>query len=540
MKHLAVAAGIVVLTGLTWFEFPGHTWLQQDTQIYAPILEHLRDPSVLRKDILVERPHVSFTLYDEIARALRGATGLSFRDVLEGEQFVTRALGIWGLYLMALALGLSTPAALLVAGIISLGATIGGPAVLSFELEPDPRGFAVPLLLLAVGLVARGRDVWAGIAASAAFLIHPPTGYPFWGVYFCVAVWRRRLSGLIPLAIACVTLAIAARFQEGASEAQVFFSRLTPLIESLQRMRAPYSWISEWWRSWLPHYLILYSASVLAYLRLRRRAPAVLRFLLVGLPLIGILSVPASWLLLEKMKWALLPQWQPMRALLFVTVIAQFGAAASGIFAVQSRRYAEAGAWFVLAYLVPVNSNLVWMPSWNRALTVAVLAGAACLAAWTEARKFRWAPLALGGVAVAAFFLVPAGGAVSTHPHLHRPELAQLSAWARTHTPRDAVFLFPGAGKHLQPGIFRAEAERAVYVDWKGGGQVNYLTELGEQWWSRWQAVMARPFHPDDLPEYRALGIDYIVLSPGQRLAGRTPAFENSGYLAYALDSGSG
>jgi hypothetical protein len=140
MKNVAVAAGILALTALTWFEFPGHTWLQQDTQIYVPILEHLRDPAVLRRDMLVERPHVSFTMYDEAARGLARVTGLGFREVLEGEQISTRALGIWGLYLMAAALGLSAPASLLVAGILSLGATIAGPAVLSFEIEPDPRG----------------------------------------------------------------------------------------------------------------------------------------------------------------------------------------------------------------------------------------------------------------------------------------------------------------------------------------------------------------------------------------------------------------
>src|SRR5580692_7674778 len=130
MKRLAVAAGVLILTALTWFEFPGHTWLQQDTQIYVPILEHLRHPAVLSRDILVARPHVSFTLYDEVARSLARVTGLGFREVLEGVQFVTRALGIWGVYLMATALGLSAPASLLVTGAISLGASIAGPAVL--------------------------------------------------------------------------------------------------------------------------------------------------------------------------------------------------------------------------------------------------------------------------------------------------------------------------------------------------------------------------------------------------------------------------
>jgi hypothetical protein len=531
MKSLAVAAGIVLLTALTWFEFPGHTWLQQDTQIYAPILEHLRDPAVLRRDILVESPQVSFTLYDEIARGLRAVTGLGFREVLEGQQIVTRALGIWGLYLMATALGLSAPLSLLVAGIISLGATIGGPAVLSFEIEPDPRGLAVPLLFLAIGLIAHGWDLAAGLIAAAALLVHPPTVYPFWAVYLCLTLWRHRLTALVPLFCALIVLWIAARHQEGITGVQVLFSRLPPAIENLQRMRAPYSWISEWWRDWLPHYLVLCAVSVLACVRLGRRVARDLRVFLLGLPLVGMLSVPASWVLLERVKWALLPQFQPMRALLFVTVIAQFSAAAAGILAAQSRRYLEAVAWLALAYLIPVNANVLWMLSWRRALLVVLLAGAACMAA----REFRWNVWAMVGVSIAAFFLLPTLGAVPTYPRLHTPELAQLSAWAHAATSRDAVFLFADAGKHLEPGIFRSEAERAIYADWKGGGQVNYIAGLALEWWSRWQTVLARPYNPNAGIDYRALGIDYVVLSPQHRLAGRTPAFENSRYIAYAL-----
>ena len=269
MRNLAVAAAVVALTALTWFVFPGHTWLQQDTQIYVPILEHLRDPAVLRRDMLVERPHVSFTLYDETARALARVTGAGFRGVLEGEQLVTRALGIWGLYLMATALGLSAPAALLIAGAISLGATIVGPAVLSMELEPDPRGFAVPLLFLAIGLMARGRELSSGVAASVAFLIHPPTVIPFWIVCLWRAIARRRFRAFLPLAAACAVLLTAAHFQEGASEAQLFFARVTPALERLQRLRAPYSWISEWWRDFLWQYGVLWALSLAAWLRIR-------------------------------------------------------------------------------------------------------------------------------------------------------------------------------------------------------------------------------------------------------------------------------
>ncbi|MGA3039573.1 MAG: DUF6798 domain-containing protein [Bryobacteraceae bacterium] len=548
MKNAALAAGILAIAALTWIQFPGHTWLQQDTQIYVPILEHLRDPAVLGRDILVERPHVSFTLYDETARGLARVTGLGFRDVLEGLQIVTRALGIWGLYLMAAALGLSGPAALLVAGIVSLGASIAGPAVLSVELEPDPRGFAVPLLFLAIGLAAHRRDLAAGIAGSAAFLMHPPTVIPFWGVYLVLALARcrdesrhgthmcvRQTMAFVPLVAACIVLAVAARFQEGAGEAQLFFSRIAPSIEKLQRMRAPYSWISGWWRDLLPQYFVWYAASLAAYARLRTRAPLDLRFFLIGLPLLGMLSVPVSYVLLEKMKWGLLPQVQPMRALLFVTVVAQFSAVAAGIVAAQARRFPETFAWFALAYLIPLNTSVTPAPSWNRALAATLLAAVASLAAFAEARKFRWSAAALAVVVLAGFFVVPTLGGVSTHPRLHTPELAQLCAWARASTPRDAVFLFADAGKQLQPGIFRSEALRALYVDWKGGGQVNYLMGLGEQWWTRWQQAMAAPFDPRNVARYGGLGIDYIVLSPRNRLPGRAPVFEDAGYLVYAL-----
>jgi len=522
MKPPAVAAAILILTALSWLVFPGHTWLQQDTQIYVPMLEHLRDPAFMERDMLATQPHLAFTLYDEVALSLRRITGSGLREVLAAQQLITRALGIWGLYLMAAALGLSPPASLLAAGIVSLGATIGGPAVLSFELEPDPRGFAVPVIFLAVGLAAHGRHLASGIAGAAAFVIHPPTTLPFWAVFLCLSP---RLVSLAPLAAAGVILTVAAHFQAGVAEPQHFFARLTPALESLQRMRAPYSYISEWWRAWLPHYVVFYVGSLLAYYRIRHRTPRDLRFFLLGLPLIGMLSVPISYLLLEKLHWALLPQGQPMRALLFVTVIAQFSAAAAAIFAAELQRYLEAFAWFALAYFVPVNTNVLWLPDWRRALVVALLAAAACLAA-------RFKP-ALAAVAAVAFFLIPTVGGVTTHPNPHTPELAQLSEWARSATPRDAVFLFPDAGRALYPGVFRAEAQRAVYVDWKSGGQINYFPRFAEQWWSRWQQTMAASFDPRDMERYRALGIDYVIVHPAGRLAARSPAFQNDQYLSY-------
>ena len=182
LPRLAVGTAIFGLALLTFFQFPGHTWLQQDTQIYAPILEHLRrDPSVLDRDLVVEYPHVSFTLYDEVALALRRLTGSDFQHVLGAEQIVCRALGIWGIYLMATAAGLDLWAALTAAAIFSLGAMIAGPQVLTFEYEPTPRALAVPLVLLALGLPWRTVGMARReFVAAAAVLIHAPTTVPFW------------------------------------------------------------------------------------------------------------------------------------------------------------------------------------------------------------------------------------------------------------------------------------------------------------------------------------------------------------------------
>ena len=518
-------AAIVLFALLSFFQFPGHTWLQQDTQIYVPILEHLRDPGVLAKDMLVGRPHVSFTLYDEFALTARRLTGLEFREILEAAQIVTRALGIWGFYLLATAAGLEFGSALLVTGVLSLGAMIAGPQVLIFEFEPTPRAFAVPLLVLATGLAAHRRRLAAGIAGAAAFLIHPPTVYPFWAVYGVLALRRpRRLQAFAPLLGAAVVLAAAAHWQTGETETQTFFARIDPLMERMQRMRTGYAWISTWWAPLLPHYVLLYALTLAGHLRLRAQITPELRFLQLGMPLVGMLSMPLSWLLLEKLKWVLMPQVQPLRALLFVTLFAILTAAAAGCAAVRRGRYAESGAWFAAAYLAAIDTNLLSAPDWRRIGVAALLAAAAAVAV-------RMGRIAAAATALAAFFLIPIAGGVVNYPKLHTPALAELSRWARASTPPDAVFLFPQSGKDLSPGIFRAEALRAIYVDWKGGGQVNYLKELGEQWWARWQQV-AQPMPPGD---YKNLGVDYLVTPRGRSIAGAEQVFVNSQFAVYRL-----
>ena len=521
MRRGALPLLIAGLALLTYCQFPGHTWLQQDSQIYAPILEHQRDPSALRNDILVQHPHVAFTLYDEAALSLRDLSGQSLHAVLAFQQIVTRALGIWGLYLMASALGLSTIPALTVAAICSLGAAITGPAVLTFEYEPTPRAFAVPLLLLAIGLTAHRRYSWAAVAAACAILYHAPTTWPFLALFVPLACWRKQWESLSILAAAVAILAVVSRGQTGQS----LFGTLTPLQEQLQRMRASYNWISLW-PLLLPYqWALVMACAVAAFYRLRRRVPPELGVFTLALPALGILSMPVSWLLLDRWKWILLPQVQPMRALLFTALLMQFLAASAGVTASAMRKWPEAIAWFAAAYLLPLEPDLTHLArDWSIQRT-AVLLALAALCAWT--------PAAALVASLSAFLAIPILGGVVNYPKLHTPELAELSNWARTFTPRDAVFLFPEAGHHLDPGVFRAESLRAVYVDWKGGGQVNYLSEFATEWWFRWQQTM-QGFRATDLPRYQALGIRYVVSLPKDHLP-HAPVFQNAGYAVYDL-----
>src|SRR2546429_6316430 len=148
--RLAICAGIAVLTLLSYFKFPGHTFLGSDTLLYIPMLQHLWDPSSLSNDLIATKPHLSFTLYDEIAIGLRWIAHSSFKTVLIAQQFVFRACEILGVYLLAASFPLARRMAMLVAGLFTLGATIVGPAVLTFEYEPVPRGFAIGLVFLAI------------------------------------------------------------------------------------------------------------------------------------------------------------------------------------------------------------------------------------------------------------------------------------------------------------------------------------------------------------------------------------------------------
>lgn len=525
-QYLAACFLLLLLALLGFFVFPGHTWLQSDTQIYAPMLDRMVDPSLFPNDELALRPHVTWTLYDEIAIGLRRVTGLDLQSVLAGQQIVFRFVGLLGAFLLAQALGLSLPAALCAAGLFGLGAVINGPAVLTLEYEPVPRAFAILLLMGAFGCASQRRWRAAAGLAFLATIYHPTSTAPFWAcaaLYFLLTKERRELW---PLAAACAAsvgvVLLCAVFQHGATERQVWFGGIPPALESIQKFRARYNWIQFWPTPWFRQYPLLLLFTAGAWWRLRDKLSPQARFFTLAVAVFGMLTVPVQYVLLDMGKWILMPQFQPARAVLFITAMAVLLGAAAGWHAATAGRRLEAFGWLVIVFAIPVNGlviELFTQPDEKRLLLAFGLAAATVAAA-----SFPKAALL---VPAAAIFLIPNFAGVQNYPVLHTTPLRELSAWARSGTPKDAVFLFADAGHGLQPGIFRNDAKRSIYVDWKGGGQANLLENFGALWWTRWQAVHQAELPLLPLDEYHRMGVDYLVVHTANQPAGAPAIYRN-------------
>jgi hypothetical protein len=511
--HLLLAAGIVVLTAVTFFRFPGHTILQSDTQIYIPILEHLWDPSVLAKDPMASRPHVVYTIYDEVALVLRKVTGLGFEQVLTAQQFVYRCLAVLGLWLIGRAAGLSPLLAFAAAAIPMLGAIVSGPSVLTVEYEPVPRGFALSFLLLSIGAAATNHWRTASIAASIGFLFHPPTAFFYCGLLLAVSLWQRRYSALLPFVVCGALFLMLVFVPELPPEGQEIFTRIDPALEALQRPRAAYNWVSMWFSKWITQYLILTAFCAVVLWRLWRGTSPVLRVLFAALAAGGLLSIGVSWLMLDYGKWMLGAQFQPGRYLLWVPLTAVALGAVAGVRAASRGSYIEAVLLLFPCFVLPLQPELLALQA-GQAAIAAALAVLITVAA-------RW-PIAAAAAAFVLFFVMP-----PTPLSIHTPELNELSAWARENTPKDAMFLFADAGPGLEPGVFRARALRALYMDWKSGGQINFLRSFAAIWGERWPRL--RRVRP--LNHYRARPIDYLVFRRENAPKGIEPIWQNGRYV---------
>jgi hypothetical protein len=483
---------------------------------------------------MVTRPHVDYTIYDETAEFLTRATGLDLETVFAAQQLLFRALGAAGVLLIALRLGFGFAPAWWIAATVSLGATILGPTVLTVEYEPIPRGFAIALIVLATGLAAHERYLWAGIAASVAFLFHAPATLPFWmAAVVLVALQRRAWALLAPLLPALAILLALAHFQPPGAEGGPLFHRLEPAREAILRARGAYVFVSTWPAWQFLDYAIEAAIVMLAAWRARKTLPAPIGAFLWIAPAFGLLTIPLSWALLDWQHWAFVPIWQPARSALFVTLALQMVAAAAGVRAAMERRWLPALAWLALTFAVIVKHAAAGPPPHLAPLALAPGLALVAMAAAAAPTRYRSAALVLAGLV--PFLAIARSGLVENYQPLPRAAIDSLAAWARAATPQDAVFLFPVARKDVSPGVFRVRAERALYVDWKGGGQVNYLPDFALEWWKRWEETREGRWNVKtaDLRRIAGMGVDYVVVPADRPIPGVQPIFTNERFLAY-------
>jgi hypothetical protein len=531
LPSAGVVCALLLLTGAGFILFPGHTYLYSDTQIYVPIIERLRNPLVLGNDIMATRPF-GFTIYDSVAMALTTYTPLRLEHALELQQFIFRALGTIGVFLIALAMGTRTSGAFFIAAVVSFGAPVMGPSVGTVESEPVPRGFAVASMLLAVGLATTRRFAWAGVMGSVAFLYHPLTAIPFW-VVALIATARKSVRPviLIPLLPAVALLLILAHFHGGGAEAADVFHRLDASEAALERRLTSYLFVSEWGPKILIELGVQCAIAGLALWRLWPRLDRVLRDFLTGLYLVGVLSVPVSYVVLELAGFG---QLQPARAILMPVLFSGMLTCACAVFAADRGNWIETAAWLSVPLVELTEPKLItyFVEASNIAWTAALLA--AMLLCFWLARRTRGATLVVAGLL--PMIALPAMGLVDNPQRQFRwMGIEQVANWARENTVEDAVFLFPDSGHNTLPAVFRARAERALYVDWKSRGQVNYFPQFAVDWQKRWLDTREGQWivTEEDFSRLADLRVDYVVLRAEHLIAGRHPEYRNSEYVVY-------
>ena len=135
---------------------------------------------------------------------------------------------------------------------------------------------------------------------------------------------------------------------------------------------------------------------------------------------------------------------------------------------------------------------------------------------------------------MAVFLVIP--GYLREAPHPNEPlRVYEVADWARTNTPVDSVFLFLDAGRGKVPGYFRFRSQRAVYVDWKGGGQVNFSRRFAVEWWHRWQTAMPQAHGQLSGNWLKNLPVDYVVTGLDNRISELHLVYQTDNYNVYGV-----
>jgi hypothetical protein len=588
---------LILIVLLSVWCYPGASVCEEDTQIYLPLLLRAQDTSLLKNDLITQHPHTAFTLFDELVLFLSTFFGWSLPAALTALLLASRCLLFASFFLLFRVFGCVREVALALAGLMMLGGVIPGAQILIVEYEPVPRGLAFSLTLAGLALVTRRRVLGGTFLGCLGFLLHPTTTLPFWLGWLTVLrsakrefSSNQRLGAAVLPTTAALLLTIVALGSSPGEQSRYFLSFIDKPWEVLLKSRTPYVFVSEWNRC---DFYLLSMAGLVLWFAWRRCQPVesqLLRSFVLVTVLWGSIMVPVSWVLLDQFKLAILPQLQPARALIFmVAFTAVFSWVATWKGLVADPLKLENHLWMISSLFFALDRTLLLLlwpllsleilkhsllekassPDWRRwiqgssllaqLLFVALIAATKpCnleLFSWTTAQEMSFV-LALSlalGVLLARRSVSPGWAYPSllilivllfvALPHVFkkpagardRSEIRELADWAKSATPVDAVFLLPDAGRDKATGVFRFYAGRAVFVDWKSGGQVNFSRSFAIEWGRRWDDTMERPLSLAKVRELAENGVDYLVTEKPHSIPSLELAYETRTFYVYRL-----
>ncbi|MBV8895933.1 MAG: hypothetical protein JO051_05430 [Acidobacteriaceae bacterium] len=533
--------GVAVFTWLEFAVFPGHTYLRDGTQLSVPMIERLANPGFLSRDLVATHPTLQFTAYDEVTLFLNQITGVGLEKSLVIQQIVCRGAGILGVLLLTLSAGMTESLALLIAATVNLGATLAGPHLMLVDLEPVPYALAWGLIILAIGLLAREKPLLAGLAGGVALIYQPILAAPFWLLSIVMLVVDRRLRRLLRpamtvFAVFLLLLANLAQLQPGIAEQQSVFDRIPAAYVALQQFRSPYQYVSLWSAGQFWSYLAIWIAGVWAVTRIWPVLNRQARWIFLALSTIGVLAMPVSYVLLDRLRWSAIPHIEPTQWLLFTVCLSSAACWIGSIRAAQQRRFWESAIWLGTPVLVTAHAEVLESfrligaaESGRFGVAILFVCASALLLTYTAKGRARVVALAipLFAMGVLAF-----SSSSNVHPSSEQQVIA-LADWVRANTWGSSMFLFSDLDRSTDPGLFRGRSERALWVDWNSGALVTCFESFAAAWWDRWHTTMEPGYSPRRLQANLFLPIDYYVLTRAHRLYGIKPVYANEEFLVY-------
>lgn len=487
---------LLCLVAVTWFEFqvyPGHSYLQGETQLLVPMLERLDTPGFLSRDLVASNPTFAYTIYDEITLALHAAAHLTFEQALLRQQLFFRFTALLGVFLLARALKVAPFASVIISGAVNAITRLAAPEAFVTNPEATPTAFAFSLVLLAAGFLVHGRPLLASLAAGAALLYDPETALAFWVMMIVAAIadrsLRKHLRPAWPvLLIFALILGNLVQLQAGLGSSLEVTGRFSEEMARLTQVRTPWVWVSTWFKQQIWSYLFLLVAAAWAFARISKHATRITNWVIIGLAFSGFASVGAAAILLAAHSQVALAM-PPSRNLAYTVAMSVLVCGSASFHAAQSARWRESVPWGVLLVAPVLNSQVLDLLH----------------------PKFD-------GIARA---------------HHSSADLLALADWAEQSTWGSSMFQFPDLSKQNHPGVFRALSRRSLWADWNSGLMAAYSDQAGQEWWSRWQSTMNGQYSTGRLQQMLPLHIDYYVLQRRHELANIKPAYANSQYVVY-------